>query len=554
MSEQMQLTLRIQGMTCDGCARHVAEALRSVPGVREATVSSWRSGTAQAVVGPDVADQQLIDAVARTGYRAALLVRQSLEAGRWVSTAKGADFDLFIIGGGSAAFSAAIKAAELGAKVAIAEKGTIGGTCVNIGCVPSKTLIRAAELCYRSAYPSFEGLAACPPPSDWQRVIAQKNELVASLREGKYIHVAEAYPNITILKGEAKLVEGTGVSLNGTRYSPGKIVIATGSHPWTPPVPGLAEAGYLDSTEALSLSTLPDSMIVVGGGVIGLELGQFFARFGVHVTLLERGPHLAPGEDPEIGAALARYLREEKIQVHTEVQLRRVERDQGQYRLEAEVAGTARTFRAEQLLVTTGRRPTTEGFGVEEAGVRLGGRGEILVDEHLQTTNPDIYAAGDVIGDPMLVYVAAYAGGLAAENALTGIGRLYDLSTLPRVTFTDPQIASVGVTESQAREKGFPIKTAILELKDVPRAIAARNTRGFFKLIAEEGTGRLLGAHVLAAEAGEVIQEATLAIRFGLTVQDLIGTFHPYLTMAEGLKLASLTFEKDVKKLSCCAS
>lgn len=554
MPEQSRVTLRIEGMTCDGCARHVAEALQSIAGVREAAVPNWRSGTAQAMVGPDVADHALVDAVARAGYRAVVLARQPVEAERRMSTVKGADVDLFIIGGGSAAFSAAIKAAELGAKVAIAEKGTIGGTCVNIGCVPSKTLIRAAEVCYRSAYPAFEGLTACPPPSDWQRVIAQKDDLVASLREGKYVHVAEAYPNITILKGEARLVEGRGVALDGTRYSPGKIVIATGSHPWTPPIPGLAEAGYLDSTDALSLPTLPASMIVVGGGVIGLELGQLFARFGVQVTLLERGAHLAPGEDPDIGAALARYLAEETIQVHTEAQLRRVDRRQGRYRVEAEVSGVTRTFTAEQLLVTTGRRPTTEGLGLEEAGVTLGGRGEILVNEHLQTTNPEIYAAGDVIGDPMLVYVAAYAGGLAAENALTGVGKLYDLSTVPRVTFTDPQIASVGLTESQAREKGLSIRTATLDLTNVPRAIAARNTRGVIKLIAEEGRGRLLGAHVLAAEAGEVIQEATLAIRFGLTVQDLINTFHPYLTMAEGLKLAALTFEKDVQKLSCCAA
>ncbi|NKE70236.1 mercury(II) reductase [Candidatus Manganitrophus noduliformans] len=554
MKDRVQVTLRIEGMTCDGCARHVTEALKSVAGVEEATVSNWQSGRAQAIVGPNVADRPLIDAVARAGYHALVLQRQSLQKGRRAPKAKGADFDLLILGGGSAAFAAAIKGAELGAKVAIVEKGTIGGTCVNIGCVPSKTLIRAAELCYRSAYPNFEGLAACPPPSDWARVIQQKDDLVASLREGKYVRVAESHPNISIIKGEARLAGNRQVWVNGKGYTAGKIVIATGAHPWTPPIPGLAEAGYLDSTDALSLPALPKSMIVIGGGAIGLELGQLFTRFGVRVILLESAPHIAPGEDPELGAALARYLQEEKMQIHTGASIIRVERGPDGYRVDAEVAEASRSFAAEQLLVTTGRRPTTEGFGLEEAGVQMGRRGEVLVNQHLQTSHPEIYAAGDVIGDPMFVYVAAYAGGLVAENALAGIGRVYDLSTVPRVTFTDPQIASVGLTESQAREKGLSVKTSALSLKEVPRAIAARNTRGLIKLVAEEGTGKLLGAHLLAAEGGEIIQEATLAIRFGLTKQDLIDTFHPYLTMAEGLKLAALTFDRDVKALSCCAT
>src|SRR5579885_1840195 len=195
---------------------------------------------------------------------------------RVVPESKGRDYDLITIGGGSAAFAAAIKAAELGARVAIVEEGTIGGTCVNIGCVPSKTLIKAAELCYHSAYPQFEGLTACPPPSDWQRVVQQKDELVAALRQEKYVHVAGLYPNITIFKGEAKFAGRRQVILNGETYSPGKIVIATGSLPWAPPIPGLQEAGYIDSTQALSLSELPDSLIIIGAGSIGLRICPTF--------------------------------------------------------------------------------------------------------------------------------------------------------------------------------------------------------------------------------------------------------------------------------------
>jgi mercuric reductase len=459
-----------------------------------------------------------------------------------------------ILGGGSAAFAAAIKAAELGARVAIVEKGTIGGTCVNIGCVPSKTLIKAAELCYHSAYPSFEGLAACPPPSDWQRVVRQKDELVAALREHKYVHVAGQYPNITILRGHGVLTGGPGLSVDGQSFSPGKILIATGSLPWAPPIPGLKETGYLDSTDALSLSALPDSMMIAGGGAIGLEFAQLFARFGVRVMVFESQAHLGAAEEPEIGAAITRYLEEEKIRVCTNAIIQGVERKNGKYVVHALLGGKDEACSASEFMIATGRRPNTAALGLEAAGVKTGLKGEVVVNEHLQTSNPDVYAAGDCIGDPMFVYVAAYAGGLAADNALNGAGRVYDLFALPRVTFTDPQIASVGLTEKQARERGHRVRVAVLGLDSVARALAARDTRGLIKLIAEEDTGRLLGAHVLAADAGDVVQEATLAIRFRLSIQDIAQTFHPYLTMVEGLKLAALTFEKDVAKLSCCAS
>jgi mercuric reductase len=551
-ASKAHFTLRVAGMTCDGCARHVMKALEGVPGVEEARVGHWKSGQAVAVTGALVEGETLVRAVEKAGYRAVVLERRPLDGERRVPSA-GEEFGLMILGGGSAAFAAAIKAAELGAKVAIVEKGTIGGTCVNIGCVPSKTLIKAAELCYHSAYPKFEGLTACPPPSDWRRVVEQKDDLVATLRQGKYVRVAEQYPNIKILKGEGRLTGGRNVAVNERIYSPGKILIATGSLPWAPPIPGLKEAGFLDSTDALSLPELPDSMIIVGGGAIGLEFAQLFARFGVRVMVLEGRAHLAAAEEPEIGRAITRYLADEKVTVCTNVTIQKVERADGPHQVHVRLDGKDEVCSARQLMIATGRRPNTAGLGLEAAGVKTGPKGEILVNEHLRTANPDVYAAGDCLGDPMYVYVAAYAGGLAAENALSGAGRVYDLLALPRVTFTDPQIASVGLTEQQARQARYSVNTAVLDLKDVPRALASRDTRGLIKLVAEEGSGRLLGAHVLAAEAGEAIQEATLAIRFGLTIKDIVETFHPYLTMVEGVKLAALTFHKDVGKLSCCA-
>ena len=233
--------------------------------------------------------------------------------------------------------------------------------------------------------------------------------------------------------------------------------------------------------------------------------------------------------------------------------MRRVSGKPGEYRVELDDHGARRT-EAEQLLVATGRRANTKGLGLEEAGIRLGKKGEVVVDEHLETTRKGVYAAGDVTGEPMFVYVAAYAGNLAAENALQGNVRKYDLSVVPRVTFTDPAVASVGLTAPQARERGVAAIESKLPLSYVPRALVARDTRGFIKLVADEKTNLLVGAHILAPEAGEIIQEAAMAIRFGIRVDEIAAMLHPYLTHAEGLKLAAQTFKKDVARLSCCAA
>ena len=554
MKSRKNWRLRIAGMTCEDCARHVSSALTAVPGVESVQLHHWSSGGASVLTSDEVGNEMLSDAVSKAGYRAVVDTKQALEGDGQIARAQDADFDVLVIGGGSAAFAAAIKVSELGARVAIVEQGTIGGTCVNIGCVPSKTLIKAADVCYHAAYSNFKGLAACAPPSEWHKVVQQKDELVAGLRQEKYINVLKAYPNITLISGRAELTGGRGVCVNGKTYHPGKIIVATGSRPFAPPIPGLNEAGFLDSEAALSLPVLPKTMIVIGGGAIGLELSQLFDRFGVRVTLLEVLDRIAAAEEPEISEALTKYLTDEKLTIHTGIRIPKVVRSAEGYQVQVEIDGTLATLEAEQLLVTTGRRANTVGFGLDIAGVELGEKGEIKVDQYLRTSNPDIYAAGDCIGDPMFVYVAAQAGGIAAENAFNGAGKVFDLSALPRVTFTDPQIASVGMTESQARASGAQIETAVLPLEYVPRAIASRNTRGLIKLIREKGSERLLGAHVLAAEAGEVVQEATLAIRFKLTTQDIIRTYHPYLTMVEGLKLAALTFEKNVKQLSCCAT
>ncbi|MFQ5676474.1 MAG: FAD-dependent oxidoreductase, partial [bacterium] len=252
MSEKSHIVLRVEGMTCDGCARHVTEALKSAAGTEEAQVGSWKSGQATVIADETVKDEDLVKAVKKAGYRTIVLEHKRVEGQRKAPPTDGVEYDLMIIGAGGAAFAAAIKASELGSKVAMIESGTIGGTCVNIGCVPSKTLICAAENCYKCSYQGFKGMAVCPPPEDWQRVIKQKDQIVTDLREGKYVNVAKSYPDITIIKGTAELTGKRLLSVDGKTYQPGKILIATGSRPWAPPIPGLREAGFIDSTEALS--------------------------------------------------------------------------------------------------------------------------------------------------------------------------------------------------------------------------------------------------------------------------------------------------------------
>lgn len=465
-----------------------------------------------------------------------------------------AKFDLAILGGGSAGFAAAIKAAELGARVALVEGGTLGGTCVNVGCIPSKTLIRAAESNYHRTHHPFAGISSSDGRPDWNAARAQKDELVQQLRQSKYVDVLKWYEErVTLFQARAHVQSSRELLLaNGTAIVADKTVIATGASPWSAPIPGLT-AGFLNSTTAMELRTLPRSLIVLGGSAVGLELGQMFSRLGVEVTVIEAASTLVPSEDPAVGEALGHYLQAEGLEVHTGSEVLDVARSES-FVVRFRVGGQERTARAEQLLVATGRRANTHGFGLEDAGIRLGKRGEVVVDQHLQTTAPHFYAAGDVTGDPMFVYVAAYAGTLAAENALSGNRLKYNLNALPKVTFTDPGVASVGLTEKEAVSLGLEPLMSHLALEYVPRALVARDTRGFIRLVADAASRRIIGAQILAPEAGEMIAEVVVAIRAGFTIDDLTGAFHAYLTQAEGIKLAAQAFTKDVGKLSCCAA
>ncbi len=460
-------------------------------------------------------------------------------------------YDLAVIGAGSAGFSAAITAAELGAQVALIGHGTIGGTCVNVGCVPSKTLIRAAEALHQAETAlRFAGIRGRANITDWRSVIEQKDELVSSLREAKYVDLLPAYNTVAYREGQARLVAG-GVAVNGSVVQTEKVIITTGARPAAPAIPGMEQVPYLTSTTALELEHLPKSLLVIGGGYIGCELAQMFARAGTEVTVVCRS-RLLPKAEPEISEALVGYFRDEGISVHEGLAYKEIGRREKGFSLTVTEMGCEVRLNAEEVLIATGRQPNTEDLGLEEAGVEVQKNGGIVVDDLMKTSKAGVYAAGDVIGRDQFVYMAAYGAKIAAENALNGDARRYDATAMPSVVFTDPQVACVGLTEREAREQGLQVRSTTLPLDYVPRALAARDTRGLIKLVAGSD-GRLLGAHILAPEGADSIQTAALAIKHGLTVTDLAETIFPYLTTVEGLKLAALSFRKDVAMLSCCA-
>jgi mercuric reductase len=463
------------------------------------------------------------------------------------------DYDLIVIGAGSAGFSASITAADAGKRVALLGHGTIGGTCVNVGCVPSKAMIRAAEAIHGAKTAGrFPGLAGDAKVEDWGRLIAAKDDLVDTLRQKKYADLLPSYEGVDYIEdGAAKLVKG-GVAVGGRTLSAPKIIITTGSRSTLPPIEGIKDVDAIDSTRLLELETLPKSLIFIGGGYIGSELALMMARFGVDVTLICRS-NLLPGAEPEISDILTESFRAEGITVECGLTYDKCSRDAAGASVHVTQDGKPKTITAEQLVVTAGRRANTDGMGLESAGVKLDATGAIIIGDDMQTTQAGIYAAGDVTNRDQFVYMAAYGAKLAARNAVLGEANHYDNSTMPWVVFTDPQVAGVGLSEADARAAGYDVKTSALSLDQVPRALAARNTRGLIKLVADRKTDRLLGGQIIAPEGSDTIQTLVMALKFDMTTKALGATIFPYLTTVEGLKLAAQTFDMDVAKLSCCA-
>jgi mercuric reductase len=544
--------LPVEGMTCSDCERHVAEALREAGALDP--VANFRRGEARFSASASVQPKEIRRAVTGRGYRPGkleILQPEEVTSGNG-RRGGGSGYDLVIVGSGGGAFAAAITAAERGARVVMVERGTLGGTCVNIGCVPSKTQLRAGELFWQAGHQPFAGLHMQANTVDLARLVEQKDALVSTLRQEKYTNLIDEY-GWELVRGEAAFEDAQTLRVGDRAIRADGFILATGARPSVPPIPGLADVDYLTSTSLLDLKQQPEHLIVVGAGYIGLELGQLFRHLGSRVTLTQRSKRLLKEYDPEISDAVQGFLADEGFELMLGATFVRAEQEGQRKRLIVRVDDREHTIEGDALLVATGRTPNTEALNLGAAGVSSGVRGEIVVDDHLRTSNPRVFAAGDVTLGPQYVYVAAHEGAVAAENALGG-NRAADLRAVPGVTFTVPSIATVGLTEEQARQAGHEVKASVLPLHAVPRALVNHDERGVFKVVADSRTDEVLGVHIVAENAGDVIYAGVLAVKFHLTVRDLTDSFAPYLTMAEGFKLAAQTFGRDVSKLSCCAA
>lgn len=531
----MSMDVQLDGMTCAGCEGHVRTALERAD--IQVLQIDWRSGQ---VAVSDTTSAALRDALAGTQYTP----HDPQSPGDGGSY----EYDLAIIGSGGGAFAAAIAARDRHLRVVVIERATVGGTCVNVGCIPSKALLAAAEARHLAGQDRFPGIRTDAGPVDLRALVASKDELVGEMRQGKYLDIADEY-GFELLQGDATFVPGPALQVAGRRIEAAQYLVATGAHPYLPPIDGLVDSGYLTSTTAMELQELPRSMVVIGGGYVAMEQAQLFAHLGTKVTMLVRST-LAPAEEPEVRDLLRTAFRAQGITVIEGIVPDRVQRDGAQTSVQAD--GT--DFRAEHLLVATGRQPTTAGLSLDAAGVEIADDGRLLVDDELRTSNPRVWGAGDVTGHPQYVYVAARHGGTVVANAFDDARSKVDYRALPRITFTTPTVASAGLTEAQALAAGHTCDCRVLDLEHVPRAQVSRNTQGLVKLVADAETGLLLGASIVGDGAGDVILAATLAIEHGLTAQQLGSGWNPYLTLGEGLYLAAKSFTRDPSKLSCCAA
>ena len=471
-------------------------------------------------------------------------------------------FDLVILGSGSTAFAAALRAQELGKTAVMSEERIPGGTCVNRGCLPSKNLIEAAKLLYDAKNPRYPGISPTNLELDFQALIKQKDDVIAGYRNKKYESLLGT--GFYIEQGHAEFVDAHTVQVGEKQLSGENILIATGSRPVLPSIEGLESVPYLTSdlltsNESMELTECPHSLLIIGGGYIALELGQMFHRFGTEVTILERSQQvLAHGYEPEAGQTMGTIFQEEGIQIITQASVSSVRQETNAVVVTVSMGDSTQEFRAEKLLITTGRRPNTDNINIEKSGVLLGEKGQVQVDEYLKTNVSHIFAAGDVIGSEissqMATPVGSQDGGIVAHNALSDQNqRSVNHRVIPRAIFTDPQIGIVGMTEKEAIAAGHRCWCRAIPMSLVPRAGAIRDTKGVIKMVADAETDEVLGVTMVGNSAAEIIHEVAMGMRFHAKLYDFIDLIHIYPTMAEALKIAAISRYKDPAKLSCCA-
>ena len=465
-----------------------------------------------------------------------------------------ATHDLIILGSGSTAFAAALRAQSRGARVLMIEKSVLGGTCINWGCVPSKTLIHGALFYQEGKLGARLGLGSGGGPVAAEHLMARRDEVVGYLRKTRYLDILQNVTGLELVKGTGRFLGPDRVEVLGRVYRSDRILIAVGGNPRVPKVPGLDGTPFLTSRGALLLKEIPASLIIIGGGVIALEMGQMFQRLGTRVTVLEHGPRVLPQVEEEPALAVQEALRAEGMEIIVNAGVCAVEGDRDEVRVEVERDGERETLRAEKVLLAVGTAPATTGIGLAEAGVETDARGFVKVDERMRTTAPGIWAAGDCTGGMMIATVGAREGIVAVDDMFNpGCGCTMDTGAAPMAIFTDPEIGIVGLTEQEARDAGYNVAVNVMPVSAIPKAHVTGHTAGVIKLVADRATGRLLGAHLACHRGADLINEAALAIRLRATVEDLANALHVYPSMGEGLRLCAQGFSRDISRLSCCA-
>ncbi|MDO3378178.1 dihydrolipoyl dehydrogenase family protein [Geoalkalibacter halelectricus] len=452
-------------------------------------------------------------------------------------------YDFIILGSGTTAFAAACKASSLGARVLMVEQSKLGGTCVNWGCVPSKTLIHKAKEFYAAVRSAPFGINLRAEEPDYALLMQAKIKAVEDLRREHYQQVLDADERIEVLRGHGRFLSPRELQVGAEVLVHDKFLIATGGTPRSLRLPGLVEAGYLNSYSALNLPAFPASLLIIGGGVVAVEMGQMFARFGTRVTIVERGDRLLKEFDARLVALFAEILHDEGVELIYNFEATEVRREGEQVCLHGRTSQGEGDccLRAERILLAVGTAPASTDIGLEETGVARDEGGFISVDEEMRTNVAGIWAAGDVTGPPLIAPSGAREGEVAAENMLNPAAhRRIDHRTTPMAVFVDPELAMVGISSAQARAAGKAVVETFLPLDRVAKAHVMGGRRGGFVLCAERGSGRILGAQALAPRAADLIHEATLAVRFGLSVHDLAETVHVYPTIADGLRLAAV--------------
>jgi mercuric reductase len=552
-AKEEKLSLDISGMTCDHCAVSIEQLLEKKNGILSKKVSYENSKGEIAFNPVHISKEEIIQSINQTPtYRAKETNNNGLP------NTKSNQFDLIIIGGGSAAFSAAIKANEIGLTTLMVNAGLdFGGTCVNVGCLPSKTLIRAAETVYHASHSNFAGIKPKGADIDFAQVIKDKKQLVKTLQQKKYMDVVSDFTNLQLLEGWAEFVDDKTILVNGKdKYSAIKFIIATGATTNVPDIEGLKDIGYLTNTSLFDLEEQTQSITIMGAGYIGLEIAMAYNRLGTKVRIIEFTDRVLRTQTPDISEEIEMHMKNEGIEILPNFRAVKFEKLGNDTIIHCKCPDGSFTKIIEpgKVVVASGTKPNTKKLGLDKIGLQLTKSGHIQVNELMETNLQNMYAVGDVANTPAFVYTAAFEGKIAVENAFTGSELKSDYSSLPWVVFTDPQIAGAGLDEAQAAAQNIPFEVSKLSLDNVPRSQAAYDTRGFIKLIRNTETDKLIGARIVAPEGGELIQQLSMAIKYGITVKELAESFYPYLTLGEGIKLAAITFGKDVSKLSCCAS